>query len=614
VRRAALVTLVAVLLAIPATAVAATGVEVRHVDFSAFPQVRVTVLAPAGTRPVLFENGSGAEFVKARQLGSAEALVLAVDNSESMKGRPLREAKRAAHEFLLAQRRHASAFGLVAFGHEALPLTRRTESSTDVAKTLAALVPDVQTGTALYDAVVSSAVRLQRMSSGTRILVLLTDGRDVGSHASLRQAIKAAQRAEVVVYAIAAGARADKQTLVALAGATGGRVFDTANVSDLAATYAALDRELDRTWQLSYLTGARPGDAVTLGVRAGTARSQTRLRVPGGGSDGSGPIPAHVLHAPLTAGAIVLLAALLLAVAGAGVVRWQRTPQIRRLLDPHLTRSEQKADKHERSGLFDPLLDWTESALADLPGSAGLAGAVERSGLGLRVGHVPYLAVFASLLFALLGGVAAAGPVLTILLMILGLGVPLLVFRIAAARRAKAFDRQLPDVLATVASTLRAGHGLRTALRAVADDGSPPASTELTRVLGEERLGRPLDEAINAMCGRIGSEDLEYVATAINVQSQAGGSLATLFDTLSETVRERQRHARKVRALTSMGRMSAAVLTALPFGLAALMTLISPSYMAPFYKTSTGHILIGFCLVSMTIGALLLKRIVNVRF
>ena len=62
------------------------------------------------------------------------------------------------------------------------------------------------------------------------------------------------------------------------------------------------------------------------------------------------------------------------------------------------------------------------------------------------------------------------------------------------------------------------------------------------------------------MCERIGSADLDYVATAINVQSQAGGSLASLFDTLSETVRERQRHARKVRALTSMGRMSAIIL------------------------------------------------------
>jgi tight adherence protein B len=320
------------------------------------------------------------------------------------------------------------------------------------------------------------------------------------------------------------------------------------------------------------------------------------------------------VHAPITEAAIVALSALLLAVAGASLVRRKRTPEIRRLLDPHMKRREENVHKREDAGWLDPLLDWTESALADLPGAERLARAVERSGLELRVGHVPYLAVFASLSFGLLAALAALGPALSILLMLGGLAAPLVVFRLAAARRAKVFDRQLPDVLATIASTLRAGHGLRTALRAIADDGSPPASEELTRVLGEERLGRPLDEAITAMCERIGSEDLEYVATAINVQSQAGGSLATLFDTLSETVRERQRHARKVRALTSMGRMSATVLTALPFGLAILMTAISPTYMAPFYETSTGHALIGFCLVSMTIGALLLKRIVNVRY
>ena len=124
--------------------------------------------------------------------------------------------------------------------------------------------------------------------------------------------------------------------------------------------------------------------------------------------------------------------------------------------------------------------------------------------------------------------------------MLLGLALPFVALKVAAHRRTKAFDRQLPDVLATLASTLRAGHGLRIAMRAVADDGSPPASQEFTRVLGEERLGRALDEAIEAMCERVGSADLEYVATAINVQSQTGGSLASLFDTLSETVRERQ--------------------------------------------------------------------------
>lgn len=612
-KRAVLVILAATGLALPAAAGASSPVKIRHVDFSAFPLVRVTALAPQGERMSVSENGARADFLKARQLGAAQGLMLAVDNSESMQGRPLREAKQAAREFL-AQERRAVTTGLVAFGHEALALTRGNESKTDVANTLAALAPDVQPGTSLYDAVVSSVRRLQRMSAGTRILVLLTDGHDVGSRASLRDAILAAQRGNVVVYAISAGARADRATLTSLAGSTGGRLFEAQDVTQLSAIYAALGQELDRTWQLSYLTRARPGDALDLIVRAGSAEAAVRLRVPGSNGLGSSLIPASLAHRPLTAAIAVVLAALLLAIAGASVIRWRRTPQIRRLLSPHMKAQTEQGRKRDSSARFQALVDWTESAMAELPGSTRLTRVVERSGLKLQIGHVPYLAVVSALVLAVLGTAMGAGAGLGILLILTGLVVPFIGFWIAAARRARAFDRQLPDVLATVASTLRAGHGLRTALRAVADDGSPPASQELTRVLGEERLGRPLDEAITAMCERIGSEDLEYVATAINVQSQAGGSLATLFDTLSETVRERQRHARKVRALTSMGRMSATVLICLPFALAFLMTLISPRYMSPFYKTSTGHILIGFCLASMSVGAVLLKRIVNVRY
>jgi len=603
-----------VALAVPAAASAATSVQIRHVDLKTFPEVRVTVLAPAGTRPVLNENGGGAPFAKARQLGSAEALVLAIDNSESMQGRPLREAKRAAHEFLLDRARQASAFGLVAFGHEALVLTRSNELGGDVAQTLDALAPDAVPGTALYDAVVSAVGRLRHLSTGARILVLLTDGRDVGSAASLKDAISAAETAGVTVYAIAAGSRTDLETLRTLAGSTGGRVFDSADVSGLAATYASLGRELDRTWLLTYLTKSRPGDSVSVGVRAGGASAVQRLRIPGAALGSGGPLPEALVHRGFVLFFVIALAALLFATAAAGLVRSQRAPEIRRLLDPHVKRREQSKGKSERRALLNPLFEWAESSLEDLPGHAWLSRCLERSGVKLRLGHLPYLALAGALVFGVFSIVLGIGPILSLLLLLIGFASPLVALKIVGARRAKAFDRQLPDMLATIASTLRAGHGLRTALRSVADDGSPPASEELVRVLGEERLGRPLDEAINAMCKRIGSEDMEYVATAINVQSQAGGSLATLFDTLSETVRERQRHTRKVRALTSMGRMSATILICLPFGLAALMTLISPKYMSPFIKTSTGHVLIVFCLGSMAIGALLLKRIVNVRY
>jgi tight adherence protein B len=600
-------------LAVPAAQGAAQPVQIRHVDFQSFPLVRVTAVAPVGMRPVLFENGRRATFSTARQLGSAEGLILAVDNSSSMRGRPLREAKAAARHFLAAGQR-ATTTGLVAFGHEALALTRSNESVEEVSRTLMQLAPDPQTGTSLYDAVVSSVTRLERMSTGTRILVLLTDGHDVGSHASLSRAVTVAQRAGVVVYPIAAGRRADRQTLALLGDETGGRLFDANDVSQLDAIYRALGRELDRTWQISYLTTARPGDAVTFRIQAGGAAAVAQVRVPGRSDADSGPLPASLARAGATGALFVIFAAALLAAAGWAVLRARRKSQVARLLQPHFRHREEKDLKREVSGSMEALTVWTESALADIPGSERLTRVVERSGVKVRPGHVPWIALLSAFVLAVLGTLIGAGPTGAILLMLIGLFVPFVFFVIAGTRRRKAFDRQLPDVLATIASTLRAGHGLRIAMRAVAEDGSPPASEEFSRVLGEERLGRPLHEAVEAMCQRIGSSDLDYVATAINVQSQAGGSLATLFDTLSETVRERQRHARKVRALTSMGRMSALILVCLPFGLAALMTLISPSYMSPFFNTSTGHFLIGFCLVSMGAGGLLLRRIVNVRF
>jgi tight adherence protein B len=604
---------IGIALAVPAAAGAATSVGVRHVDLSRFPLVRVTAVAPAGSRPTLLENGAPASFAHARDLGSSEALILGVDNSESMQGRPLQEAKQAAGQFL-AREQGAGSTGLVVFAHDALALTRPGEQASDVAATLGTLAPDSQPGTSLYDAVILATARLRRMSDGTRLLVLLTDGRDVGSRASLSDAIAAATHADVVVYAIAAGRKADEGPLTQLTHSTGGRVFSAADVGRLSATYEALRRDLARTWQISYLTAARPGDRMQLTLRAGGQTSTVGVTIPGKQSGSAlGFIPRAVARNPLTAILITGVVALLLAGAGAIGLARQRKSEIARLLDPHLKLRDTK-DGNERAARLDALIDWIEQSLEEIPGAGWIAKAVERSGLQLRIGHLPILSLIGAFVLGIGGTIVGVGPLLAFLLMLVGAASPLLVLRIAAARRTKAFDRQLPDVLATIASTLRAGHGLRTALRAVADDGTPPASHELTRVLGEERLGRPLDQAITAMCDRINSPDLEYVATAINVQAQTGGSLATLFDTLSETVRERQRHARRVRALTSMGRLSATVLISLPFGLAALMTLISPAYMKPLFTTSAGHVLIIVCLTSMTIGALVLKRIVNVRY
>ena len=168
-------------------------------------------------------------------------------------------------------------------------------------------------------------------------------------------------------------------------------------------------------------------------------------------------------------------------------------------------------------------------------------------------------------------------------------------------------------MLSTIAGSLRVGHGLKASLQGIADEGAPPINTELRRVLSEARLGRPLEESLVAMCERLGSDDLIYVATAVDVQGQVGGSLAGVFQTVADTVRQRQQHRSKVRALTATGRASATVLTLFPVALVLLMTLINPGYMVPFLQSGIGQVLMTYSIVSIGIGALLLSRIVNVK-
>src|SRR6185312_8617540 len=97
----------------------------------------------------------------------------------------------------------------------------------------------------------------------------------------------------------------------------------------------------------------------------------------------------------------------------------------------------------------------------------------------------------------------------------------------------------------------------------------------------------------------------------VTIQRQVGGSLASLFEMVAETVRNRQQFARKIRALTAMGRMSAYTLAGVPFFIAGGISLTNPSYMRPLYDTHAGHLMLIIGVVMMAIGSLLLKKIVS---
>jgi tight adherence protein B len=213
-------------------------------------------------------------------------------------------------------------------------------------------------------------------------------------------------------------------------------------------------------------------------------------------------------------------------------------------------------------------------------------------------------------MFAFLFG---ASPVVFLMLVVIAGMIPCGWVWLKMRKRLRAFEDQLPDLLITIAASLKAGHSFKQGLQAVVDEGHPPANQEIKRVLTETSLGRPMDDALAEMADRVGSKNFEFAITAVTIQRQVGGSLATLFDMVADTVRQRQQFARKIRALTAMGRMSAYTLVGIPFFIAGTITLLNRDYMRPLYTTDAGQMMILIAFVMMGFGSLILKKIVSFR-
>ncbi|MFZ1880646.1 MAG: vWA domain-containing protein, partial [Gaiellaceae bacterium] len=212
--------------AFTASAAGASGrgpVFISAVDSSGFPLIRATVIAPRGSRTVrLSENGKPAVGLTAINLGKSKAIVLAVDRSESMRGRPLANAIAAAKQFV-SSTGATDHVGVVVFGRSAISLTHGEAGPGDAQSALSDVTVDTRSGTALYDAIVSAAGELQADSRPGRAIVVITDGKDVSSLASVDAAIRAAQGARASVYTIGIGGPSFTPTLLRrIASETGG--------------------------------------------------------------------------------------------------------------------------------------------------------------------------------------------------------------------------------------------------------------------------------------------------------------------------------------------------------------------------------------------------------
>jgi tight adherence protein B len=622
VRISRLLGLVAALLLVPSPALAAQVVDIGDVKAEDFPEVSMTLSVDGATSVddlTITEDGRELADLEIAPLGESSVgvdVVLVVDTSGSM--RPARSTAISAAKSFVKELPAEVRIGVVSFADSA---TVERDLTPDRRAVLEALEGLETTGeTALYDGV-DTALRLFD-GEAQRNIVLLSDGGDTASGASLREVASAASGTETAIYSIALQTpETDKDALRLLSRSSGGSYLSAAT-GNLRGVYSEIASTLSQQYLVTYTTEAGGATEIEIGVAAPGGSDSLVFETPASAPPAppnpeveapSRPLEIDVawmlvVVLSLTFGAAFFLAFVVLG----GRYRRARKRRLRAAAEVKLPGSSSRPQRDGNSFIPESLIDRAQS-IADGRGfSDSLRLRLDQAGVSLRTGEflagIAILALGGYLLASLLFGSPLAG----LLTAVAGVLVPNVVLTFKMRRRTKRMHAQLSDALSILASSLRAGHSFVQSLNLVAQEIGEPSATEYRRLLAEMRLGRELNEALDALADRVGSEDFKWAILAVKIQRDVGGNLAEVLDTVADTLREREAVSGQVKALSAEGRLSMYLLCGLPFGVAAYLLLVNPEYISLLWTTQMGMVMLAVGGALMSLGVIWMRKVVRI--
>ena len=543
-------------------------------------------------------------------------VVLVLDASNSMKGKAIAGAIQAAQLFV-GHRAPAQKVAVVTFNNGrqvALPFTA------DSGKILQALAhqPELAYGTHIYDAVDEGISLLRGANITAGSIVVLSDGADTGSKTTLAGVTKRARKAHIRVFAV--GLRSHHfhpASLRGLANGTFGSFSEATSANDLSRIYDQLGAELSHEYLLRYRSVQSLGAKVRVSIQVDGVPTALQS----GYATPTLPPPGFTsYHRALSdsfwtsAFTMIVFGVFTVGLAAFFVfvllLPRQRTVQ-KRLAE--FVSLAQPADGKAAGGAALPerVFDGAEERLEGSAIWRRFVEEVELSDIRMKPAHIALWTLVATL-FAMW----FLALVVTFVALLLAFFIPFAVWsfvRRQVEKKRALFAEELPDNLAVLASAIRAGHSLVGALSVVVNDAPEPARTEFGRVVADEQLGMPLEQALDQVVVRMESADLRQVALVAALQRETGGSTAEVLDTVVETVRERQDLRRLVRTLTAAGRASRWIVSALPVALLLAIEILNPAYLHPLFAHTSGRILLVFAAVLVISGSLVIKKIVNIK-
>ncbi len=619
----------------------AASAEVRSVTETAPNRVEV-LLAATGLadaqqlRPESLRVNAGGRPLKATAravlggdpaVSTAPAVMLALDTSGSMAGDRIVKAREAATAYVDGLPAEV-AVGLTVFAERPTVLVRPTRDRGSVRRALLTLV--AAGGTSLYDGVLAASDALG--GAGPRRVLLLSDGADSTSRADLEQAVVRVRQAGVVLNAVRLGddAAADR-AVRRLTEAGQGKVVATADAAglDKALAQAGQDRvtQVLATVEIpADLAGAKVPLNVVVAAGAERLVARDTVVLPGRLPSPGVPTTAGFLDSPAgyAAGAgavgvaLLLLVWLFLSHREQTVGDGGRTKQLLDMYTLHPRQPDGPKTVAVDDGVFSTpvaqrALEVAERFAQRRGAEERLTLALDRAAVALRPaewlllrGAIATVAVLAALVLS--GNLLLA----LVLAALVGGLLPVLYLRFRSRRRQRAFVDGLPDALQLIAGSLSAGYSLPQALDAVVREGSQPISGELGRAMAESRLGVPIEEALDTVAERMDVPDFRWVVMAIKVQREVGGNLSGVLTTVTQTMRERAKLRRTIRALSAEGRLSAYVLVGLPICITLFLLAFRREYMRPLYTETAGIVMSLFAVLLVLAGSAFMAKLVKV--
>lgn len=190
--------------------------------------------------------------------------------------------------------------------------------------------------------------------------------------------------------------------------------------------------------------------------------------------------------------------------------------------------------------------------------------------------------------------------------------VPKFVIQALYEKRCGAFVDQMVDGMTLMANGVKSGLSVQQCMERIQENMPNPISQEFGLVLSQMRLGRGMTEALNELGMRIPRADVQMFVTSVNILSETGGNMAETFQTITYTIRERQKIEKKIEAMTAQGVTQGVIITCIPFVLMGVFYMLDPSYVQPLFTTTIGIIALVVMLGLQTIGGLMIRKVVKI--